>query len=53
MTKIETRNDKLRDADDKLQQAVSEIVCGDEWKRILRPSTVGLASRPCDLDATA
>ena len=29
-------NDKLRAAHDKLQDAVAEIVSGDEWKRMLK-----------------
>jgi antirestriction protein ArdC len=29
-------NDKLRTAHDKLQAAVAEIVCGDDWKRMLK-----------------
>ena len=36
MTKTETRNDKLRAAHDKLQSAVTEIVSGDDWKRMLK-----------------
>lgn len=36
MTKTETRNDKLRAAHEKLQDAVAEIVSGDDWKRMLR-----------------
>ena len=35
MSKTEIRNDKLRAAHDKLQEAVGEIVSGDEWKRML------------------
>jgi hypothetical protein len=35
-TKFEARNDKLRAAHDKLQDAVAEIVSGDEWKRMLK-----------------
>jgi N-terminal domain of anti-restriction factor ArdC/IrrE N-terminal-like domain len=35
-SKTETRNDKLRAAHDKLQDAVAEIVSGDEWKRMLK-----------------
>src|ERR671918_432133 len=34
-TKTENRNDKLRAAYDKLQQAVAEIASGDDWKRML------------------
>lgn len=34
-TKSETRNDKLRAAHEKLQQAVAEIASGDGWKRML------------------
>lgn len=29
-------NDKLRAAHDKLQDAVAEIVSGDDWKRMLQ-----------------
>lgn len=29
-------NDKLRAAHEKLQDAVAEIVSGDEWKRMLK-----------------
>ncbi len=29
-------NDKLQAAHDKLQEAVAEIVSGDEWKRMLQ-----------------
>ena len=29
-------NDKLRAAHDKLQEAVAEIVSGDDWKRMLK-----------------
>ncbi len=36
MRKTETRSDKLRAAHDKLQQAVAEIVSGDDWKRMLQ-----------------
>ena len=36
MTQTETRNDKLRAAHDKLQDAVAEIVSGDDWKRMLK-----------------
>jgi hypothetical protein len=36
MTKTEGRNDKLREAHEKLQQAVAEIVFGDDWKRMLK-----------------
>lgn len=36
MTKTETRNDKLKAAIDKLQEAVAEIVSGDDWKRMLK-----------------
>lgn len=36
MTKTENRNDKLRAAHDKLQDAVEEIVSGDDWKRMLK-----------------
>lgn len=32
-SKAETRNDKLRAAHDKLQDAVEEIVSGDDWKQ--------------------
>lgn len=35
-SKTETRNDKLQAAHDKLQEAVAEIVSGDEWKRMLQ-----------------
>ena len=35
-TKTETRNDKLRAAHEKLQQAVAEIASGDDWKRMLK-----------------
>ena len=35
-TKTETRNDKLRAAHEKLQDAVAEIVSGDDWKRVLK-----------------
>lgn len=35
-TKTESRNDKLRAAHDKLQQAVAEIASGDDWKRMLQ-----------------
>lgn len=34
-------NDKLRAAHDKLQDAVAEIVSGDDWKRMLRLSAFG------------
>lgn len=47
-------NDKLRAAHDKLQDAVAEIVSGDEWKRMLkvaskfhRYSTGGLPYSNC------
>ncbi len=36
MTKTENRDDKLRAAHDKLQEAVAEIVSGDDWKRMLK-----------------
>ncbi len=36
MTKTETRNDKLKAAHDKLQQAVAEIASGDDWQRMLQ-----------------
>lgn len=32
MSKIETRNDALQKARDKLQDAVAAIVSGDDWK---------------------
>ncbi|MDP9069272.1 MAG: ArdC family protein [Actinomycetota bacterium] len=35
-SKTENRNDKLRAAHDKLQDAVAEIVSGDDWKRMLK-----------------
>jgi antirestriction protein ArdC len=35
-TKTESRSDKLRAAHDKLQDAVAEIVSGDDWKRMLK-----------------
>ena len=35
-SKTEARNDKLRAAHDKLQEAIAEIVSGDEWKRMLQ-----------------
>ena len=35
-SKTETRKDKLRAAHDKLQEAVAEIVSGDDWKRMLK-----------------
>ncbi len=35
-TKTEARNERLRAAHDKLQDAVAEIVSGDEWKRMLQ-----------------
>lgn len=35
-TKTEGRTDKLRAAHDKLQEAVAEIVSGDDWKRMLK-----------------
>ena len=35
MTKTETRSDKLQAAHEKLQQAVAEIVSGDDWKQML------------------
>ena len=31
-----TGSDKLRAAHDKLQDAVTEIVSGDDWKRMLK-----------------
>ena len=36
MTKTEPGNDKLRAAHDKLQDAVTEIVSGDDWQRMLK-----------------
>jgi hypothetical protein len=36
MTKAEIRNDKLRAAHDKLQEAVADIVSGDDWQRMLK-----------------
>lgn len=36
MTQTENRNDKLRAAHDKLQQAVAEIASGDDWRRMLQ-----------------
>ena len=36
MSKTETRNDRLRAAHEKLQQAVAEIASGDDWKRMLQ-----------------
>lgn len=35
-TKTENRNDKLQAAHGKLQEAVAEIVSGDDWKRMLK-----------------
>ena len=35
-TKTESRSDKLRATHDKLQDAVAEIVSGDDWKRMLK-----------------
>jgi N-terminal domain of anti-restriction factor ArdC len=35
-TKTESRNNKLRAAHEKLQQAVAEIASGDDWKRMLQ-----------------
>ena len=35
-TKTETRCDKLRAVHERLQQAVAEIVSGDDWKRMLK-----------------
>ena len=35
-SKTATGNDKLRAAHDKLQEAVAEIVSGEEWKRMLQ-----------------
>lgn len=36
MTQNDTRNDKVRAAHDKLQNAVAEMVSGDDWKRMLQ-----------------
>jgi antirestriction protein ArdC len=36
MPDTSTRSDKLREARDKLQSAVAEIVSGDDWKRMLK-----------------
>jgi antirestriction protein ArdC len=36
ITRTETRTDKLRAAHNKLQEAVGEIVSGDDWKRMLK-----------------
>jgi hypothetical protein len=38
-------NDKLRAAHDKLQEAVAEIVSGDEWKRMLKIGSKSRVSR--------
>ena len=35
-SKTETRNEKLQAAHDKLQEAVSEIVSGEDWKRMFQ-----------------
>lgn len=35
MPKTKTRSDTLQAAHDKLQDAVAEIVSGDDWKRML------------------
>jgi hypothetical protein len=35
-TKTVSRNDRLKAAHDKLQAAVSQIISGDDWKRMLR-----------------
>lgn len=36
MTNTQNRNDKLRAAHEKLQEAVAEIASGDDWKRMLQ-----------------
>ena len=36
MSKTENRKDKLQAAHDKLQEAVAEIVSGDDWKQMLQ-----------------
>lgn len=36
MSKTATKPDRLREAHDKLQAAVAEIVSGDDWKRMLK-----------------
>ena len=38
MTKTATRTDKLKEAHDRLVQAVESIVTGDDWKRMLQVS---------------
>lgn len=64
MSQTVTRTDRLKAAHEKLQDAVAEIVTGDDWKRMLKvasnfhrysfnnhllePGSVGLAVARCD-----